>query len=56
MPNGHNISEVDDNLMELSELRFSSISPSDSGTYECRVSNGVEEDLVTRIKLTVKGK
>lgn len=40
-----------------SELRFSpTISPDDAGLYECRASNGVEEDLVARVKLEVLGK
>lgn len=42
--------------MEQTELRFPSVSIKDSGTYECRITNGLEEDLVTRIKLLVRGK
>lgn len=38
------------------ELRFGSVSLADAGNYECRASNGVDEDLVARIKLDVKGK
>ena len=38
------------------ELRFSSISQHDAGYYECRAKNGVEEDLTSRIKLSVLGK
>lgn len=39
-----------------SELRFSQISQGDAGYYECHASNGVEEDLVARVKLEVLGK
>lgn len=38
------------------ELRYSSVEPQQGGTYECRASNGAEEDLVTRLKLNVLGK
>lgn len=38
------------------ELRFGAITQDDSGLYECRASNGLEEDLVARIKLNVLGK
>ena len=37
-------------------LRFSSIEQRDSGTYECRASNGIDEDLLSRITLDVLGK
>lgn len=39
-----------------SELRFSAISQHDSGLYECRAGNGVEKDLVSRIRVNVLGK
>lgn len=39
-----------------SELRFGSVRPDDAGYYECRAKNGVEKDLVTRIKVNVLGK
>lgn len=38
------------------ELRFGAISQQDTGVYECRAKNGVEQDLVARTKLTVLGK
>ena len=38
------------------ELRFASISQSDAGFYECRARNGVEKDLVAKIKIDVLGK
>lgn len=38
------------------ELRFQSVSQQDAGYYECRARNGLEEDLVSRIKLSVLGK
>ena len=38
------------------ELRYSSVEPQQGGTYECRASNGAEEDLVARLKLNVLGK
>lgn len=39
-----------------SSLRFSSIEQKDAGYYECKASNGVEEDLRSRIRLDVLGK
>lgn len=39
-----------------SELRFNAISQVDSGLYECRASNGVEKDLVSRVRVNVLGK
>lgn len=38
------------------ELRFSGIGQNDSGFYECRAKNGLEKDLVSRIKVNVLGK
>lgn len=38
------------------ELRFDSVKQQDDGYYECRAKNGLEEDLVARIKLSVLGK
>ena len=38
------------------ELRFASIGQSDAGFYECRARNGVEKDLVAKIKIDVLGK
>ena len=38
------------------ELRFVSVSQQDAGYYECRAKNGVEKDLVARMKLNVLGK
>lgn len=38
------------------ELSFNPLKPNDGGEYECRASNGVEEDLVKQIKLDVLGK
>lgn len=38
------------------ELRFNAVSQEDSGLYECRATNGAEEDLVARVNLTVLGK
>lgn len=37
------------------ELRFNAIGQDDSGLYECRATNGVEEDLAARIRLDVLG-
>uniref|UniRef100_A0A6G1SAW7 Contactin-2 n=1 Tax=Aceria tosichella TaxID=561515 RepID=A0A6G1SAW7_9ACAR len=39
-----------------SELRFNVISQQDSGLYECRASNGMDKDLVSRFRLVVMGK
>lgn len=39
-----------------SELRFTSVSQQDAGYYECRAKNGVEKDLISKIKLIVLGK
>ena len=38
------------------ELRFGSIGQSDAGFYECRAKNGVEKDLVAKIRINVLGK
>ena len=38
------------------ELSFNSIAVEDAGEYECRAKNGVEEDLVRRIRVNVLGK
>lgn len=38
------------------DLTFNPLRPSDGGEYECRASNGVEEDLIKQIKLNVLGK
>ena len=38
------------------ELRFGAVSQEDSGLYECRATNGAEEDLVARVNITVLGK
>lgn len=38
------------------ELRFNPVKQDDAGYYECRASNGVDKDLVSRIKLNVLGK
>ena len=37
-------------------LHFNSVGQSEAGEYECRASNGVDSDLVKRIKLQVLGK
>lgn len=37
-------------------LEFNAIGQDDGGFYECRASNGVEKDLMSRIKLNVLGK
>lgn len=39
-----------------SSLGFTSIERGDAGYYECKASNGVEEDLRSRIKVDVLGK
>lgn len=39
-----------------SDLYFDSVKPADAGEYECRATNGVEKDLVSRIKMDVLGK
>lgn len=38
------------------ELSFTKIRQSDSGYYVCKASNGVDEELSTRISLKVLGK
>lgn len=38
------------------ELRLNSIKQDDAGYYECRASNGVDKDLISKIKLNVLGK
>ena len=38
------------------ELRLNSVKPEDAGTYECRASNGLDEDLVARVNVSVLGK
>lgn len=42
--------------LEFHELRFNSITMQDGGTYECIATNGVDENLIVRIQLDVKGK
>lgn len=43
-------------ISENSELRFNTISIEDSGIYECTATNSVDEDLIARIQLEVRGK
>lgn len=38
------------------ELNFVKVRQSDTGYYECRASNGVDEELSSRIRLDVLGK
>lgn len=45
-----------DDTHSQSELRFNSATMQDSGIYECIASNGIDEDLTTRIQLDVRGK
>lgn len=48
--------EGDESKVVGSELRVGSTSVGDAGYYECRAKNGVDEQLVTRIRLDVLGK
>ena len=49
--------KIDDEVRLLgSELRFASVSQQDAGYYECRAKNGQDEELVSRMKLSVLGK
>lgn len=43
-------------ISEFPELNFQSVKPTDSGTYECRASNGHDDDLIARVQLIVRGK
>lgn len=38
------------------ELNFRSVGIEDAGYYECRAKNGLDKDLLARIKLDVLGK
>lgn len=40
----------------ISELRIESTTTNDGGIYICRASNGVDDDLVAKIRVDVKGK
>lgn len=46
----------DDHEMIGSELRFSSVGMRNAGYYECKAKNGLDEDLIAKIKLDVLGK
>lgn len=48
--------DLQENAPELSQLQFKSISLDDKGLYECRSTNGIDEDLIARIQLDVRGK
>lgn len=45
-----------DITIESSILQLRSTSLKDKGLYECRASNGFDEDLVARVQLDVRGK
>lgn len=45
-----------DLAIEFRELQFREVSLQDKGLYECRATNGADEDLIARVQLDVRGK